>query len=273
MSSQVIQLDNSNIASPIMQMSLTDRMALIPGAGTLVYDSTLRCLFTFDGNRWFPAQSVDPMNGLFIEEDWANGNIAGNTAWGITGSAGADAGNWGSINQNAAGQVYIQQSNPAPGYSTLYYINSFTLGASSLFFDARVYVQDLSTGAQEFTVEVGFGNEVNGTAFSDGIYFMYDRATDGAFWSCKTAYNGFTTKTVTTVPLVASTYQTLSVAYYNDSVKFYINNVLVATHTTLITIGVLISPKLRIIKTVGNDSARLINDFFTTYMFFTNRRS
>ena len=269
MASGVIEL-GSNIQS-IPSLSTSDRLARSFSAGTVVYDSSLRCLLVYDGNRWFPAQPIDPMNGLMVQEDWTNNNVAGNSTWGVTGNTGSNSGMLFDSNQNAVGQVYIEQSSAGPGYTTLYYGNSYALGAQALFFDARVHVDSLSTGAQEYKAEVGFADQVDATAFSEGIYFSYDRATDGNFWACKTTAGSVTTKTVTSVAMVGGTYQTLSVAYYGGSVKFYINNTLVATHTTNLTTA-LCSPKLRIIKTVGATARRLVNDYFTTYSFFTTRR-
>lgn len=253
-------------------LSTTNRLALTPSNGQMVYDTTLSCLFIYNVSRWFPASVVDPVSGFLISEDWANNNVAGNTAWSVTGNTGSNSGMLFDSNQNAVGQAFIEQADPGPGYATLYYGNSYALGAQVMFFDARVYVSALSTGAQEYIASVGFGDQVDATLFTEGIYFEYDRATDGDFWTCKTTSSSTTTKTVTAVAPTAGTYQTLSVGLYGGSVKFYINGTLVATHSTNITTA-LIAPKLRIIKTVGSTARRLVNDFFTTYSFFTTRRT
>lgn len=251
--------------------TLTQRLALSPTDGQLCYDTTLRAMFVYNSSRWFPCQPIDPASGFMISEDWANNNVHGTTTWADTANTGGSDGLLFDGPTGAVGQVYLEQSDPGPGYATLYYGNAYTFGAQSMFFDARVYVTALSTGAQEYIVNVGFGDQVDATAMSDGIFFSYDRATDGNFWACKTTSSSTTTKTVTAVAPTAGTYQTLSVGYYSGSVKFYIGGTLVATHSTNLT-AALVGPKLRIVKTVGATARRLVCDYFTTYSFFDTRR-
>lgn len=266
----------ANLTGSITGLLLTSkttaqRLALTGVDGEMVYDTDLRCLFIYNVSRWFPAQPIDPVSGFLIHEDWANNQVPGNTAWLVTGNTGSDSGLLFDSNTGAVGQVYLEQANATGGYATLYYGNSYALGAQSMFFDARCYVTALSTGAQEYIVYVGFGDSTDDSAFSDGIFFCYDRATDGDFWSCKTTSSGSTTKTVTAVAPTAAAYQLLSVYATAASVKFYIAGVLVATHTTNITTAIT-STRLKIVKTVGATARRLVTDFFTTYSFFNTRR-
>lgn len=255
----------------IQPRTTAQRLALSPSNGEIVYDTDLRCLFIYNVSRWFPASPIDPVSGFLVHEDWVNNQTTGNTAWLVTGNTGSDGGMLFDGNTGAVGQLYLEQTNAAGGYATAYYGSSYALGAQSMFFDARCYVTALSTGAQEYIVNVGFGDSTDNTAFSDGIFFCYDRATDGDFWSCKTTSSGATTKTVTAVAPTAAAYQLLSVYATATSVKFSIGGVLVATHTTNITTG-LTSTRLKIVKTVGATARRLVTDFFTTYSFFNTRR-
>jgi hypothetical protein len=273
MASGSIDLGSNAGAGITKAVSLTtaQRYALVPYDGTVVYDSSLRCLFIYNVDRWFPAQPVDPISGFLIHEDWINNSSTGNNIFILTGNAGTDNGMIFDSATGAVGQVYLQQDTAGPGYTTLYYGNAYAFGAQSMFFDARSYITALSTVAQEYRAQVGFGDQVDATVFTEGIYFDYDRATDGDFWSCKTTSGSVTTKTVTAVAPTAGAYQTLSVAYYGGSVKFYIAGALVATHTTNLTTA-LIGPKIRIVKTVGATARRLVTDFFTTYSFFNTRR-
>lgn len=252
--------------------NLAQRLALTPTDGTFVYDTTLRCLFAYVVSRWFPAQPIDPVSGFLMNEDWSNNQVVGTTDWTITGNSGVDSGLIFDGNSGAVGQVFLEQSNGTNGYATLYYGNSYHLSAQVMFFDIRCYVTALSTSSEEYVVNVGFGEQVDATAFGDGVFFSYDRATDGDFWTCKTANSGGTTKTVTAVAPTAGAYQTLSVFFTTTSVKFYIAGTLVATHTLTIPVDNLCAPKLRIVKTVGSTARRLVTDFFTTYSFFNTRR-
>jgi len=254
--------------------TLTQRYALSPTDGTLVYDTTCRCLFIYNVDRWYPAQPIDPKNGFLIHEEWANGIAAGDTGWTVLGSGGSGNGFININSTNAPGQFYISQTD-AGAYSSAIYGNSYSFGAQKMFFDSRVTFGALSTGAQEYIANVGFADTVDAAAaVAAGIYFCYDRATDGNFWSCKTTNGTGTTKTVTSVAPVALTYNQLSVAYYSGSVKFYIDGVLVATHTTKIPgDGEYNSPKILIAKTVGaGTNIYIVTDFFSTYSFFDTRR-
>lgn len=262
----------TQVTGVILQPKTTaQRLALTPVNGEIVYDTSLRSLFIYNGTHWFPAQTMDPISGFIISEDWANNSVTGNTNLSVTGNTGSDSGAIFDGNTNAIGQVYLEQTNPTGGYTTLYYGNSYALGAQSMFFDLRAYVSALSTGAQEYIINLGFGDQVDATTFAEGIYFSYDRATDGDFWSCKTTNSSATTKTVTAVAPVAGTYQTFSVYATPSAVQFSIGGVLVATHTVNIPTA-LVAPKFRIVKTVGSTARRLVLDFFTTYSFFNTRR-
>jgi hypothetical protein len=273
MASGSIDLGSNSGAGITQAVSMTtaQRYALVPYDGTIVYDTSFRCLFIYNSSRWFPCQPIDPVSGFLVHEDWVNNISTGNNVFIVTGNTGSDNGMLFDSNTGAVGQVYLEQINPAGGYVSIYYGNSYAFGAQSMFFDARSYVTALSTVGQEYVASVGFGDQVDATRYTEGIYFEYDRLVDGDFWTCKTTSASTTTKTVTAVAPTAAAYQTLSVAYYGGSVKFYIGGVLVATHTTNLTTA-LVSPKMRMIKTAGVTARRLVTDYFTTYSFFDTRR-
>lgn len=255
----------------VIQLTTAQRLALTPTNGLLVYDTNFNTLFTFGGGRWFPAQPIDPYNGFIISEDWVNNSAVGNTTWSTTGNSGSATGLLFDANTNAVGQVYLSQTNSSGGYVCIYYGNSYALAGQSMWFDARVKVSVLGNSTDNYIVNVGFGDQVS-AIMTEGIYFCYDNGTDGNFWSCKTTSSSTTNKVVTTVAPVAGVYQVLSVAYYGGVAYFYIDNVLVATSALDITTS-LVAPKLFLTKTVGSATSELVNDFFTTYSFFTTRRT
>lgn len=67
-----------------------------------------------------------------------------------------------------------------------------------------------------------------------GAYFTYDTDTaETAFWRCFSANNtGAQELTATSVAIAADTIYRLRIKLLNTNVEFYINDVLVATHTT-----------------------------------------
>jgi len=272
MASGSIDLGSNAGAGITKAVSLTtaQRYALVPYDGTVVYDSSLRCLFIYNVDRWYPAQPIDPRSGFLMHEDWACNQLAGSNSWTGTGDSGSDAALYNNAATGAVGQT-LQSQTTAGGYSTLFLGDSYTPGAQSLFLDVRSYPYALSTGSEEFELNIGFGNTATAAPFTNGIFFCYDRATDGNFWSCKTTAASATTKTVTAVAPVAATYQMLSFAYYGGSVKFYIAGTLVATHTTNLPTAS-IGARLKLVKSVGTNPNYLITDLFSTYSFFDTRR-
>lgn len=64
-------------------------------------------------------------------------------------------------------------------------------------------------------------------------FFRYDTTADGtAFWRCCTAAGIAPTVTTTTVPVAANTKYQFSIVCSSNAVIFYINQILVAVHTT-----------------------------------------
>ncbi len=96
------------------------------------------------------------------------------------------------------------------------------------------YVPDLSTAAEEFTVEIGFHESwAYGGLGATGVYFLYDRATYGANWRAITRASSVSTVTDTGVAVVAASMQYLEIEYVNSGrVRFLVNGALVATHST-----------------------------------------
>jgi hypothetical protein len=95
----------------------------------------------------------------------------------------------------------------------------------------------ISDATDNYTLIAGFFN--NYTGATDGCYFYYNHATN-TDWVVTTVKDGVATTTDTNVALTASTWYKLSVVVNAaaTSVGFYINNSLVATHTTNIPSGV-----------------------------------
>lgn len=95
------------------------------------------------------------------------------------------------------------------------------------------------TAAQAFSVNVGFGDAIAGNgSIIDGARFFCNEAN--ANWQCITTSNSISTgsTTVTSVP-VSTNYVILRIDVNKAATQilYFINNVLVATHTTNIPVG------------------------------------
>lgn len=121
-------------------------------------------------------------------------------------------------------------------------LKSLLAGSGWLMFETVLSVSALSTSADEYVVRVGFGDGyVTGVDATDGVYFVYDRATNGDFWTLKTASNSSRTTTVldgtagnpTSAVTGGSWYKLKAIVNAaGTQVDFYINNVLMKSHTT-----------------------------------------
>jgi hypothetical protein len=114
------------------------------------------------------------------------------------------------------------------------------LGAGAISYEVNVNVETLSTLAQRFFDMFGFiGN--NNFNTTNGVYFLYDEGgvitgnpSGSANWKCVTISASTRTFTTTSVAVTASAWVKLRIEINAaaTSVGFYINDVLVATHTT-----------------------------------------
>jgi hypothetical protein len=114
------------------------------------------------------------------------------------------------------------------------------LGAGAISYEVNVNVETLSTLAQRFFNMFGFiGNNSFNT--TNGVYFLYDEGgvitgnpSGSANWKCVTISASTRTFTTTSVAVTASAWVKLRIEINAaaTSVGFYINDVLVATHTT-----------------------------------------
>jgi hypothetical protein len=116
-------------------------------------------------------------------------------------------------------------------------------------------VNDLSTVAEEFIFEFGILDGTAGATSSDGVYFRYDRLTS-TNWYAVTEASSTETTTDTGVAVVADADDNFLI--YTDvagtEVKYYINDALVATHTTNIPTATNMVSRMRIQKSAGTTS-------------------
>jgi hypothetical protein len=155
----------------------------------------------------------------------------------------------------------------ATGYAGLYGGsggNQFLLGGGIMTFTTSVLFNTLSTPTERYRVTIGYGDQATSAAEVNGIFFTYDEGgtangtTASPNWQCVTTKGSVRTLTTTSVAINNSAWCKLSIEINaaGTSVVFYINNILVATHTTNIPSGAaeLITPRVNISKTIGTIS-------------------
>ena len=98
----------------------------------------------------------------------------------------------------------------------------------------KVRVPTLSTAADRFFVRFGFDSDIttNAGAGASTISLYYDDATSGGNWTCRTGVSSVYTNTNSGVPVVVNTNYNLRIVTTSTIVRFYIDDVLVATHST-----------------------------------------
>ena len=217
------------------------------------------------------ANVVDPTSNWILSDDFTAGisgdtytsGFVGDTNWKPDVSGTGALLSVGSGLGNAVGNLNCEVGTTTSGRAGFrregINVDNFT----SLSMKIRAYHQALSIVSEEFISILGFGNIMSAEP-GFGAYFYYDRLTDGDFWVCKTA-NSSRTKTVTAVAPSTSAYQNLEILFTGTGslwtdVKFYIDGVLVATHTTNIPTS-LLDPLINMIKSAGTSNRILRTDF------------
>jgi hypothetical protein len=144
--------------------------------------------------------------------------------------------------------------------------------------EIRLFLSALSTVGEEFSVIAGFSDNFNAATLNavDCAFFRYNRLLNGGnFWACVTSSNSNAdpanpTNTSVTVTSVAPTIsselmQTLKIVSSKTTgvCRFYIDDVLVATHTQNIPTGAgrLLGHGVRILKSAGTAGRTVFLDW------------
>lgn len=158
----------------------------------------------------------------------------------------------------------------APSATTV--TNGIVIGTNTYTEEWLINLQQLSTVAEEFVLSLGLKRNATADTQANGVLFKYDRATYGTNWQCETVSASTTTRTDSAVAVVdSSTWMKLRIEANTTNCKFYIDGVLVATHTTNIpTTNVCSGWKIN--KTVGNTPVTGEVDYFRAYTRFSSAR-
>ena len=231
-------------------------------------DTGDKWLRSYDGTNWtqWECQNYNPknvlqefydMNSWFIYPDNFTSAVTGGT---VTNNTTTGVNEKGVINLNtgtgSTNEAAIFYRTPAPRHS---------VSTAFIRVSARMAIENLSDGTNGF--ETLFGLTSSAGAFQRTqnyitAFYQEDSANSGN-WVCITDDGGTETVTNTTVAPTAGVFQDFRVEVNRDGteVTFYIDDVLVATHTTNIgTINTLTVPACKIQKTNGTTTRKVMVD-------------
>lgn len=167
------------------------------------------------------------------------------------------------------------------GYQYLSNTNSITFGLNLMRWESRLLIPTLATVGENFIVRTGF-SDTNAANVNDGAYFLADTqgtSTGSAvslYWQIVTCSNGTRTFTTTSILISTTVYSKfrVDVNAAGTSVRFYIDNVLVGTHTTNIPTGSVRATGLQtmILKSAGTANRTVNVDYLYYKMKFTTPR-
>ena len=187
---------------------------------------------------------------------------------------------------NQQGFIQPATGSTSTGYAGVYGTTSgnnfMSLGGGPVSFATSVFVPALSTSLERYRITLGFGTSAINASDPTGILFTYDEGgiqngTSGSpNWQCITAVSSVRTLTVTSVAVSTTAWQKFSIEINaaSTSVEFYIDNVLVATHTTNIPTGIsqLVTPKIQVAKAIGTSTRTFFADYFGYKQTYTTAK-
>lgn len=163
---------------------------------------------------WFSevCESKDPRYGLSLFDDFS-GVASGNVYYGSFAFQGAVSGTGASLSKASAtvtfpggrqGALLFSTGTTTTGYSCGYNDSNVQslIGSGARSFSCSLNVSALSTAGEEYIARFGIGDNITGGAHTNGVYFVYDRITNGDVWALK---NINTTSNNTVVTAVAPT--------------------------------------------------------------------
>lgn len=152
------------------------------------------------------------------------------------------------------------------------------LGLGKTYFTARIRIPTLSDATNRYVLRVGFGDN-DSADMVDGVYFEYDDSAS-AFWRTKSSSNSVRTIINSSVTVAINTWYRLDIEVNDagDEAKFYIDDVLVATHNAAngynipTGAGRETSVGTFVIKSIGTTARTILLDWMGMRMELTTPR-
>lgn len=190
-----------------------------------------------------------------------------------TGGSGASAASYTNVMYGAPGQTTFGTGTTSTGRTgDRTHTLCFSFGDGEATVARRLQLPVLSTAGDRYSTVVGFINVGTGVDQTNGAYFEYDEggvAAGGSAspnWKIVTVNGSGKTRTTTTVPVDINTWYKLVIVVNADASQadFYINDVLVGTHTTYIpqrTTSARFGAGFHTLKSAGTTAVVTIVDF------------
>jgi hypothetical protein len=172
--------------------------------------------------------------------------------------------NWGTGAGSRVGILQCDTGTTTTGVVAVYTASGgLALGSGRFRFRSDINVPLASDGTETFTVRAGLSDAFSvGGSGIDGVFFRYSHSVNSGNWVCVTRSNSVETLTNTAVAGVhATAYSVLEIEVNaaGNSVLFYIDGVLVATHVANIPTGAgrELGISVHILKSAGTTSRSL----------------
>ncbi len=148
----------------------------------------------------------------------------------------------------------------------------FKLGGGVRFWECLILIGDLATVAQDYIMRFGFGDEIDGTEYSEGVWLEYNISV-GVNWLRKTAVGGSVTSEDTGIVVVEDSYIRLrgQMDAAGGIASYFINGSAEGSINTDMPID-LISPNIHILKTAGITNRDFFIDYYDQRVIYTTPR-
>lgn len=227
----------------IPQLTTAQRDALTPVAGYPIYNTTEGYLEIYDNFwGWMPVAGQNEWKRKWGFEHFNDGcSSDGTLGTGVFGSATVNQGA-NLLGANRPGNATLITGTTTNSGCRVFSASVYMFGGGKVVHEIAVQVATLSTLADRYVLHCGI-HDVLGINQTDAVCFIYDEGglSSGSAASpnfqCLTASNNVRTWTTTSVPF--SGYRKVRVELNENATeaRFYIDDILVATHTTNIPVG------------------------------------
>lgn len=239
----------------------------IPEIGSFFYETDWRLLWFYDGTEWIPTTSPRFTAADFVDEfvwnSLVNGSI-GELGWYYTAvgtpavSVGTPAGYHYGIVRLGTGALINNNTRLHPG------VFAYT---NQIYFNSIVYADfiiRIPTAITTMIARIGFGQDVSNSVFGNySAYFEYDSSLSANWKAYNRATPNTTGPTDTGVVVTVNNWYVLRIRRnpINGYIEFYINEALVATHSTNLPSGNALSPGFYV-ETLAASARNLDVDYY-----------
>jgi len=223
-------------------------------------------------------------NGIIVYDDYISTSyVSGSTNWNQN-SGSNSSGN--SLSGAQGTQICTTGIlTVGGGGTTLGDVNAgnFFIGNGAWSYKRRVYIPTLSTATERYVIFDGFQAGSSFVNATNMVGFIYDEGGTYATgvsagspnWKCFTINGGVRTITTTSTAVASATWTKLRIEINaaGTSVGFYVDNVLVATHTTNIPASTTALHQGNfIVKSAGTTARTYVSDYISIKQILTTSR-